>query len=836
MAHRCLLSFLCCLALTTLRAQDGLLDPTFDPGTGCVAYGSHNRVKLIAAQDDGNVVIAGEFVQYDRTGRRRIARIRPDGALDDTFDPGSGADSYVDHLRLLPDGKFLLAGSFHTYADAPRSRVVRINPDGSPDLGFDTGTGPDNTVHQTAVQPDGRILLAGVFSDFDGAPAPYVMRLNADGSRDASFDTGTGPNSFCYAVVLQPDGRPIVSGTFNQFNGTPRRGLVRLNANGSLDASFDPGEGPDNVITNIALQPDGKILIAGMFEEYDGVPCGRIARLNADGSLDASFAVGTGANGEVSELLQLSDGDLVLTGDFTSFNGTTVGHLVRLQANGTLDAGFDPGTGADDWAIGVAALPDGHLLVGGEFQHFDGSDRRHLACLDATGALAPDYVAAEGVSDGWADALALQPDGRVLVSGEMTEFNGTPRRGLVRLLADGSVDPDFDPGIGATSTASTSLDCIDCIDVILVQPDGHILVGGVFTGYGGVPRGRIARLMPDGTLDTSFDPGTGITSSFGAVYSIALQPDGRILLAGFFSAFNGQMRHGLARLFADGSLDPTFAPDANNTVAALCLDPDGKVLVGGAFTTINGVARNRIARLHADGTLDTSFDPGDGADGITRMIQRAAGGGYIVAGEFTAYDGEAGAGIVRIQSDGSRDATFDTGTGTDEKVMSVIQEPDGRYLITGMFTSYDGTPRGRIARLSANGSLDTDFDPGSGADGFISGAALDDAGQVLISGRFLSYDGTPVNGVARLVNNTVAAVPALHAPATLGVHPNPTTGRVRLSRPAGAAAIEVFDVQGRCLQHAPFAEVLDLNATGPLLLLVRDAAGKVLARQPVVVE
>src|SRR5262249_33894087 len=148
---------------------------------------------------------------------------------------------------------------------------------------------------------------------------------------------------------------------------------------------------------------------------------------------------------------------------------------------------------------------------------------------------------------------------------------------------------------------------------IAVQPDGRVLIGGSFTNVNGASRNRIARLNADGTVDGSFssyveiffDPDYNPSS----VASMAIQPDGKILMAGTFYRIDGVTRRGIARLDAGGTLDTNFAavsgaPD----VRAVALQSDGKVLIGGTFTSINGTNRNRIARLNADGSLDLSFD------------------------------------------------------------------------------------------------------------------------------------------------------------------------------------------------------------------------------------
>ena len=263
-------------------------------------------------------------------------------------------------------------------------------------------------------------------------------------------------------------------------------------------------------------------------------------------------------------------------------------------------------------------------------------------------------------------ALAVQPDGKIVVGGDFTMLGGggtgtTARSRIARLNPDGSLDPAFNPGADASVLA------------LAIQSDGKILVGGNFTTLGGggtgtTARHRIGRLLPDGSLDATFNPGANNT-----VWTLAIQPDGKILVGGFFTMLGGggtgtTTRNRIGRLNADGSLDTTFNPGASNLVYAAMLQPDGKILVGGEFTTLGGggtgtTVRNRIGRLNADGSLDADFNPG--ANNVVYTLAVQPDGKILVGGEFTGLGGGTGTTarnrIGRLHSDGSLDATFNPG-------------------------------------------------------------------------------------------------------------------------------------------------------------------------------
>jgi len=183
------------------------------------------------------------------------------------------------------------------------------------------------------VQSDGKILIGGWFSTYNGTNRGHVARLNLDGSLDASFlATGTGADSAVNSFAVQGDGKVLIGGWFTSYNGTSRGYVARLNPDGSLDTSFlATGAGADSVVNATSMQGDGKVLIGGWFTAYSGTSRGYVARLNTDGSVDIScFSAGTGTNNAVNTILVQSDGRIILGGPFTACSGTPRGHVARL--------------------------------------------------------------------------------------------------------------------------------------------------------------------------------------------------------------------------------------------------------------------------------------------------------------------------------------------------------------------------------------------------------------------------------------------------------------------------------------------------------------------------
>jgi uncharacterized delta-60 repeat protein len=281
-------------------------------------------------------------------------------------------------------------------------------------------------------------------------------------------------------------------------------------------------------------------------------------------------------------------------------------------------------------------------------------------------------------------------DGKVLVGGAFSTYNGTARRGVVRLNPNGTLDTSFNPGGTGTN---------DDVEAIVVQSDGKVLIGGQFTSYNGTGRGRIARLNTDGTLDGTFNPGSG--GAAGGVSEIVMQSDGKVVIAGLFEGWNGALRRGIARLNSNGTLDTSFNTGTGAyPVYTVAMQSDGKVIIAGDFTSYNGIARNKIARLNADGTLDASFDPGAGPTGYPEFMVVQSNGKIVVGGSFVSFNSTWPDGIARLNADGTLDPTFDPGSGARFYVRSVALQSDGKILIGGSFTSYNGAPRKHIARLA----------------------------------------------------------------------------------------------------------------------------------------
>jgi len=382
---------------------------------------------------------------------------------------------------------------------------------------------------------------------------------------------------------------------------------------GSLDIGFDP-QVTGVVVTATAVRPDGSIVVAGNFSAF-GTISGPLQRSNI--AIIDSFGnvLGGGgpirenpnprveADGTVNGILVYPDGSMIIVGDFKNYAGLPRNGIARLNSDLTLDFSFDPGTGANGSIFAAAFDSSYNVLVGGLFSTFSGQPIKNLAYLNSTGSpFSVDSFDIGTGPDDFVNSIAVQSDGNIIIAGGFKNVNGQPRPKIARLSGGGTVESlsTFNPGKGPS----------DHVFTLAIQPDGKILVGGKFKTFNAVKTGGITRLNSDGSLDVNFLIGTGTS---GEVTTIALQADGQILIGGLFASVNGNSSTNLARLSSDGSVENTQNFDsgtgANDYVFTLALQADGSILVGGTFTKFDGVNRNHFARLTNDPAIQTLTVP-----------------------------------------------------------------------------------------------------------------------------------------------------------------------------------------------------------------------------------
>src|SRR5437588_3324441 len=384
--------------------------------------------------------------------------------------------------RVLLIFALLLSGSISAV------RAAAPTP-GQLDTTFVPAPGTNDTVNVVIPQPDGKVIAAGRFTFANGVPRNRIARFNFDGSLDTGFDPGTGADGEITAAVLQSGGRIIVAGRFTSFSGLTHNSICRLNANGNVDQTFGLGNGINNAVLALAWQPDGAIMSGGQFSQVDLTQRFNLARLNSDGSVDLSFEPGNGTNGDVNAIVIQPDGRILIGGTFIGYNGFARGGVARVLGNGALDPSFDSGVGTGGNVFALALQHNGQIVLGGRFVQYSGINRNFIARVFSDGSL--DFGFNPAPND-WIQSLAVESDDRILVGGFFTGVNGFGRNGIARLNTNGSVDLTFDPGAGCVGSLTNDAPQVRSI---ALQQFGRVLAGGVFTSYDNQLRDNIVRLF-----------------------------------------------------------------------------------------------------------------------------------------------------------------------------------------------------------------------------------------------------------------------------------------------------------------------------------------------------
>jgi uncharacterized delta-60 repeat protein len=718
-------------------ARPGTLDQTFgDGGTLLTGFGdatAQNPPSAGVRLPDGKFLMIANSV-YPTTA---LVRFDATGRPDPTFDEDGVVSLPAQYaaLAVQPDGKILLGGAF----GSPSALVARLTADGAPDPTFGGGDGiatlaDQGTVRKIAIQPDGKILLAAEYYveippctrlGCGSKPVRYLARLDQAGNPDSSFAGGDAMtdvvDGLAIDLALQPDG-----GILDASSASIRR----LAADGSLDPSFGSGGSVSigDSLQALAAKPDGGFVIAAIsFSEGLAVE-----GYTADGQADPSVPGSRGELGLVPRTILLQPDEKILVGGRLEGFGSGFA-LARLEADGTPDESFGGGDGlvtteiaesADLFSEHVIALglePDGRILaMGDSISRFAAARYTSQGELDGTfGEGGTTVFALRTASEDVPLAVAAQEDGKLLVGGTTDADPGHSRAtkfALARYERDGSLDPTFGTGGRITIRVGPVAVPRQGVEALAVQPDGKVIAAGVrygrLTGAGGQPpfpadpEVVLVRMLPDGSLDPTFGGGDGlVTSPTGlGVFSLALalEPDGRIVLASF---------RGLRRYLPDGSPDPSFGEGG-------ATGPPGSLAGGRTHLALDArggyvVASGRsITRFDESGALDSGF----GNEGEVqlaspievRALDVGADGEILAVGSILRT-----LTLHRFGSDGSPDRRFGGGDGfVGIRLNSIFEalaaevQPDGRIVAAGVSSNAAGIS---VIRFNPDGRRDRSF-------------------------------------------------------------------------------------------------------------------------------
>ncbi|HEV7646410.1 MAG TPA: FG-GAP-like repeat-containing protein [Pyrinomonadaceae bacterium] len=609
---------------------DGTLDTSFNFTQG-------SSVSSLTLDSLGRILLNGSF--QTPQGTRKIVRLNDNGSFDSSFNfTGTCCGS---NIYMAAQGNRLIVGDSGV-------RIFRLNENGMEDLSFTALLTTGNSISGLAVQPDNKILYlidrvrrlnenGGIDNSFqslipgaftvagDGkitlwagnSSAATFYRFLPDGTADPSFTQYTH-HSFGFSFTVQPNGGVI---TGDYYTATTTQGInnfIRLTPGGVPDPTFNPGGVAFQTMlpgSIRAIEPlsNGKVFLGGKFDLINNITCPKIARLNADSSVDPSFQINTSGSGnrfslitDVYHIHALANGKIVVSGWFDYVqDGVAKKNLVRLNSDGSIDTTFNLTETIHDWSVIVGAgrnplitFSDGKLMIG--ISRLNGFGPVGPLKFNEDGSRDTSFTSVLNGSspDMFIDDLVLQPDGKIVVAGSHDpDFTGD-RTFIARLNANGSADSAF-PYTEEKGRLRPTL---------ALLPNGKILVGR--SANGGSP-GTVKRLNPDGSPDASFN---SLSIPGGIINALLVLPNGKIFAGGKFTlTISGQPAKNLLQLDEDGSFASTTY-NLNDEVLCLAADSEGRVLVGGGFTVIgaNGAGENRsyVARL-TDGRTPFDFD-GDG--------------------------------------------------------------------------------------------------------------------------------------------------------------------------------------------------------------------------------
>jgi uncharacterized delta-60 repeat protein len=473
-----LIFFVCLFLQINVSAQIGSLDPNFNTlDNNNSLMGANGEVLAMAEFPDGKIILGGQFSRFNDQTYLGIVKLNSDGSIDTSFEPGQGISgdgatviTSIDDFAIQPDGKIIVVGQFQTFNGQSSNRIVRLNSDGSIDTGFNVGSGFNSSAFEVELMPNGQILVGGYFGYYNGMSTGSLARLNPDGSLDASFNSvgtnTTGANNYIQEVVLLNDGKILIGGVFTAYNGVNVSRIARLNANGTLDTSYNVGAGADSWVECIHPMNSGKYLVSGTFSTFNGQSFNQFVMLNTDGSIDESFfnVNNSGNNGNAYEAIELNDGRILVGGIFSSIQGTDINYLTVLNPDGTIDSSIDFGTGPSGGIQRMLLTQDGQLLIVGSFTSFNGAMKHRIAKIILC---QPQLWYQDSDGDGYAAVSVTQCDSP-----------GAGWTTLVLPLGDCN-DQNTNVRPGATEWCSSMIDedCDGVVDEAACNLNGYVFVG-----------------------------------------------------------------------------------------------------------------------------------------------------------------------------------------------------------------------------------------------------------------------------------------------------------------------------------------------------------------------
>jgi uncharacterized delta-60 repeat protein len=350
--------------------------------------GSNLRINIIEIDSSNKIYVGGGFTSYNGVQQNKLIRLNADGTKDITFDisNGFGTSNGVEIHDIKIDSsnnKIYVGGDFTTFRDVSQNYLVRLNYDGTKDISFDISSGFNAGIYSMCIDSSAKLYASGGFTTYKSQSQNYLIKLNYDGTKDTSFDISTGFGFAVNHICLDSSNKLYAGGFFSTYRGLSQNRLIRLNSNGTKDATFNIGTGFDSWVHEIIINSNNKIYVGGDFTTYKGLSQNKLIRLNYDGTKDTSFDISTGFDSVVETVIE-SNNKIYVGGWFTSYKGLLQNRIIRLTYDGSKDTAFNIGTGFNDINRSIK-LNNNKLYCGGYFSTFKGLPAPLFIRLDEYG-------------------------------------------------------------------------------------------------------------------------------------------------------------------------------------------------------------------------------------------------------------------------------------------------------------------------------------------------------------------------------------------------------------------------------------------------------------------
>jgi uncharacterized delta-60 repeat protein len=719
-----------------IRATGQLPAPLAQPSLQLMTNGI---VEAMAVAPDGSIVFGGQFSFVNGIPRTNIARLKPNGSLDQTWDPG--CDGEIKSVAVGPDGAVFVGGFFYNIGGGKRSYVAKLAGTGAGLVDPIWNARADQEVDALAVDGDGSVYLGGVFLDIGGQQRTRLAKLSASGSGDADPQWNPASDDYVLALALDHQGSIYVGGKFENVAGQPRSHIAKLSTSGAgvVRQTWNAGL-VYGYVDAVVVDGNQSVFIAGYFQQvadHDGT----VAKLSqSNGAVDSNWTIAT-TNAIVA---------IALDGAGAIYAGGWDATIYKVATSGTGQpvAGWNVGAlkGASIHGQGMSSLAvsNNMVIAGGYFTGIGTDTRLGLGVLSTSGNnLSPTDVGRPGT----VNAAASQPGGGIIVGGDFYLAGPmTPRRSLLRLTPTGQLDPAW------------IADTDGVVSAIAFAADGGIYVGGQFSNVDGLPRIDLAKLSGStGVIDTTWIPGYGGFLG-GRVSALAVDSVGSLYAGGdfLFNVLEGRQGFSYAAKFSgvSGAVDLTWSPSPDHPVAALVIDGSGSIFIGGQFRNIGGSSRNYLAKLTgAAGLADSNWNPSP--DNIVSSLILDGTGRIYTGGGFSHIGGQSHSEIARLSTDGSgtADALWNPMSvvfyyGVQSLVLSANENENENIYAAGK-TFYDNQFSGAIIKASTStGYVDLSWNPAM--NGPVNAIATATDGSIYAGGAFTAISGSTRLAIAAL--------------------------------------------------------------------------------------